>query len=227
MKWLGLLVGVVGLLVALVVIDGIRDFFASLYEAKWPFAALFGVAAIAAVVILLRAGRGDAHVIRSNDDLVRELRSTVDGATDWLFCVGSRGRDHEYLQAIEDRVNQHADLVYTRVLCGEPHHAVMKNHLLKLPSNAQRVRVALLSADACQEPEQSICASQERAVIVVPAVGKFDRYDSGIVVSRKQDVFAVKRYIEDLYGAATPLKTRAELEALKPTRTQPVEATGA
>lgn len=151
-KWLSLIAGAVVPGFVLALSPGARHAVADAYNAKWPLAVLTGLA-LTALIATFALRRGDARVISSNDDLVRELRATVDQAADWLCCVGWRGRNHEYLQAIEDRIAGNSRLRYTRVLCGPPHHAVMKNHLARLVKQPGRVRVALLSADACEEPE--------------------------------------------------------------------------
>jgi hypothetical protein len=224
-KWLSLLVGGIVPVVVLLVSEDARDFVADAYNAKWPFAVLSGVAIILAIWIWLVRGRGEARVIVSNDDLIHELRAIVDDAAESLLCVGSRGRDHEYFRAIEDRLQAKRQLRHTRVLWGAPHHEVMKKHLVSVAKKVTekgRVRVALLDPATTDEPEQSICANERRAVIVVAAVGEFGRYDSGILVSNKRDVKAVIQYVEALYDHATPL-TSAKVKALPTTQTQGVD----
>jgi hypothetical protein len=46
--------------------------------------------------------------------------------------TGSRSRDPTYLAAIETVLAERPSLVCYRVLFGQPHHQVLKDHLLEL-----------------------------------------------------------------------------------------------
>lgn len=71
-------------------------------------------------------------LVDSFEDLLNEKLSIVRNAQEILFITGSRARDINYLQAIEQKVVSTPNLTHIRILFGFPHHQSFKNHLLNL-----------------------------------------------------------------------------------------------
>jgi hypothetical protein len=207
----------------------VRSALTDAYEASWPLAALLGLIVVAAAVGWRILRRRNVKVLTSEDEINAALRATVTKADKLLICVGSRSRDHAYLNAIEERLRDKARLRHKRILCGPPAHDVLKAHLLKiqrLHHDDRAIELGVLDMARCEDPEQSLCASENRAVIVVPALGTFGKYDSAIVVTQKRHVEAVVNYCERLWKDARKLKERNDVNALQTTRTRRVEDEG-
>jgi hypothetical protein len=79
------------------------------------------------------AGLGTpAGVVVGAGALFGAMLEVVEGAQEYLVVTGSRSRNQAYLEAIERVLSERPRLVHYRVLFGEPHHQVLKDHLLRL-----------------------------------------------------------------------------------------------
>ncbi len=180
-KLLGL-VSTVLAIVVFVVSRPVREALLDAYQADWPVLLALGVAVVAAAWLGLNK-RG-VRFVTDSKSLQDELRKTVDSAEEKLYCVGSRSRDVEYLKQIRQRVSSHENMKHYRVLFGPPAHEALKRHLqelAKLPGD--RVSIGLLDLASCKEPEQSLCASERRAVVIVPQLGAFGAYESAVIIT--------------------------------------------
>jgi hypothetical protein len=206
---------------ALAFVSGVRDLFADAYSARWPVAAALGLA-LAACAWLALSGRG-VRVITKNEELQKELRKTIKSSRKRLVCVGSRSRDRDYLKLILSRISSNNDLRHSRVLCGPPARETLKEHLEKLAGLPEdRVYIGLLSSDKCDEPEQSICVSDRRAVVIVPAFGHFDEYEAGLLITKRTLVRDILSHADSLIGISDRIRIK-EITALQTTKPAAVE----
>lgn len=168
--------------------------------------------------------RTRVRVISDNRDLKETLMSIVKDAEGILAVAGSRSRDADYLSLIEDTLEKKPDLVFYRVLCGQPRWNVLQHHLLQLLAiRNPRVRVRGhktlsigLFDDFVHEPEHSICATPSRALIVLPSLRGVEQYDTAAEFMWPADANGYVRFVSDLYGRSTKIESEAEIRALTP-----------
>lgn len=210
--WFGLIATVIGLVLFA------QDPLVDAYDLRWPLAVLAGVL-FALLLWKLIEGHGSVQVVSGRTKIQSELAEIVSNARELLICVGSRSRDHDYLRDIEERVRSQESLRHLRVFCGDPRHTILKQHAKKLmslrasdPVGAGRIKMAICPAE--KEPEPSLCVSESRALVVVPALGKFGRYDSGILLRRPADVKTVRAYAEAMFTSGRELTDMDEIDAL-------------
>lgn len=196
-----------------------REPLADAYDARWPLVAAIAVLSIAFTLSLLR-GRRRVRIVNGHDKIHTELTRMVGEASTELFCVGSRSRDADYLKDIEERIRNQTSLRHYRVLCGEPRHEILKRHAVKLiemraadSQSAGRIRLGMCPAG--DELEPAVCVTEDRALVVVPALGRYGRFDSAIVLSRSADVKTVRDYVETMLANSRELTTVDEARALQ------------
>jgi hypothetical protein len=161
-----------------------------------------------------------ASLVHGHRELLDSLLAVVHGAEECLVASGSRSRDPDYLQTIENRLASTA-VVHYRVLCGPPHWSVLKSHLLRLqemrsgsiPGGDPRILIGLLS-DFRREPERFICANERRAVLILPSLNGLEHYDTGLDLDGEQYGMAYVRLVQEMYAASQPVETESDILAL-------------
>lgn len=168
----------------------------------------------------LAAATVGMRLIRSNNELMRGLLGVVADAEHYIAAAGSRSRDPEYLDAIEQAVSS-STVVHYRVLCGPPHWSILRSHLVNLleiksrgfPSGNARIFIGLVT-DFRREPERFICANEGRAVVVLPSLNGMERYDTALELEGPEYGIAYTRLIQEMYAASHPIETVEEAMAL-------------
>lgn len=169
------------------------------------------------VLTVPRHGMGVPRLVRGHEELTDCLRSLVSDAQECLVATGSRSRDPAYLATIEEKV-EHSRVVHYRILYGPPHWPVLRSHLLRLDelrSNASvsgdpRILIGLVE-DFRRDPECFICASERRAVLILPSLSGLAHYDTGLELEGEEYGIGYVRLVKELYAAARPLETRPEI----------------
>lgn len=215
--WLGLISTIAGLTIlgATLAPGPLAD----AYRARWPLLLVIGILLVALVLSVIRGSRA-IRVIEGQSQIHAELAEIVSSARTLLICVGSRSRDHDYLRDIEERVRSQESLRHVRVFCGDPRHSILKQHAEKLmtmratdPTVAGRIRMAICPAN--EELEPALCVSEDRAFVVVPALGAYGRYDSAITLRRRADVETVRAYAEAMFTSGRELTCLDDVNALQ------------
>lgn len=163
---------------------------------------------------------GDIRLVRGHRALLDSLLAVVLDAQECLVTTGSRSRDPDYLRAIEDRVASSA-VVHYRVLCGPPHWAVLKSHLLRLqevrsespPGGNPRIMIGLLE-DLRREPEHFICTNERRAILILPSLNGLEHYDTALDLEGREYGTAYVRLVQEMYAASQPVETAEDILAL-------------
>jgi len=211
--WLGLIAAIAGL-GALA-----RGPIGDAYDARWPLLVAIGILLVCLGAALVR-GQRRIRIVNGHENIHAELTRMVAKANEVLYCVGSRSRDTDYLRDIEERVRSQTSLRHYRVLCGEPRHEILKQHAVKLmemravdSQSTGRIRLAICSA--ADELEPAVCVTDNRALVVTPALGRYGRLDSAIVLDRPADVKTVRHYVETMFANSRELTTAGEVQALQ------------
>lgn len=153
-------------------------------------------------------------------ELLDRLLDVARGAREYLVTTGSRSRDPDYLASIEERL-QGGDVIHYRVLCGPPHWSVLKTHLRRLhemrraaaPGGDPRILLGVVS-DFRREPERFICASERKAVLILPSLNGLEHFDTGLALDGEQYGKAYVRLVQELYAASRPIETDRDIDAL-------------
>lgn len=169
------------------------------------------------------SGRG-AHervsLVCGYPDLLDRLLDVVRGAGQYLVTTGSRSRDPEYLASIEARL-QGGDLTHYRVLCGPPHWSVLKAHLRRLdelrraarPGGDPRILLGVVN-DFRREPERFICASERKAILILPSLNGLEHFDTGLELDGEKYGMAYVRLVQEFYASSRPIETERDVDAL-------------
>ena len=173
--------------------------------------------------------RESIRVIRTHDELATELLSIVNDAERWLVCTGSRSREQNYLEAIENRLRSLPSLVHYRVLYGPPHNELFKRHLTQLLSirdpadrvyGLQTLYIGMFN-NSMLEPEKFVSANEKRALVVFPSLTGVGRFDTALVLSDPQDVDSLIRYVQELYRCSQIVESPSEVAQLPVLRQSP------
>jgi hypothetical protein len=145
----------------------------------------------------------------------------VQGARDVLLVTGSRSRDRDYLDAVEEVLAQRPALVHYRVLFGPPHRQVLKDHLLRLlalrdprdRSHGYKTLHLGLIEDQVGQPERFLCVSERAAVAPIPSLTSADAFDSGVLLGPGPAARLVE-HVRQCYAAARKIETPAAVGTL-------------
>jgi len=161
-------------------------------------------------------------LVTSWDELVRWNMRIVKEARSVLVTTGSRSRDEEHLRGIEAKLTACPELVYYRVLFGNPFTDLFKEHLLRLvdlrPSvgrTSGRRTLYIGRYTSQRQPEAFICANDTHALVAQPSCRCLGGYDTAIVHSTPEVVMGYAELVRQLYQASEPLESRALVEALE------------
>lgn len=163
------------------------------------------------------------QLVESYDDVQAALWSVVDEASRFLVCAGSRSRDEAYLRLIEDRLRAEPELSYCRLLFGPPHHAVLRDHLLRVIEIRDPRRTAQgagksifigLHDDITTEPERFVCANEHRAVLPQLSLNGLSLYDTAFVVNDPERAEKWASRLREAYYAGRRIETAADIRAL-------------
>lgn len=147
----------------------------------------------------------------------------VQNANEILLTTGSRSRDKNYLNAIEEKLSTNTSITYYRVLINEPHHDIFKKHLSKLfdyrdpkqrENGGQKLYLSLFK-DTYSESEKFVCANEKEALIVLPSFTLVSRYDTALVIEHQDGVDGVISYVKNLHIKSKEIKTREEVDAIE------------
>lgn len=163
------------------------------------------------------------RVIKSHDELVASNKRIVNEAQDVLFTTGSRSRDEKYLKSIENRIRKVRRLTHYRVLFGEPHHTVLKKHLLNLlklrdPEDRslgyQTLHLGLFD-DYASQFDTYLLGNESEVLVLLPSLLGVGQYDSGVVFTGQSEVEGLLRFVKDLYGRSAKVETVAAINQLQ------------
>jgi hypothetical protein len=167
-----------------------------------------------------------AHPVRTTVSLLRLYHdvqakhfSIANNARKFLICFGSRARDVQYLNAIEESLKHYPSLTYSRILFHPPFHQVLQDHLLKVlllrspydrSEGFQTVNLCLYN-DFIRQPEINICMNESEANLVLPSMHIPGAYDTSMVLSDPQAIRAWQTLANDLYRSSTPIESAEDV----------------
>lgn len=157
----------------------------------------------------------DAHLVTSGSELSAALIDVVRNARKCLVAVGSRSSEPTYLQQIEQAMESRQELIHYRILIGQPHSQVLKDHLLRLlkicdaeteRSSAKRLYISIRT-DLTRYYERFFVASEQAAVAILPSGTSPMNFDTGLVVHDSL-------YVQGLLQHGKALYSKHRLEAV-------------
>ena len=173
-------------------------------------------------------------VLRTPGDILAEEIRITNEAKKTLATTGSRSRDPEYLDAIVRRLAAESTLVYYRVLMGSPYNQVLKDHLVRVlnlrdpkgRTHGYQTLFLGLFDDDLKESEKFICASERRALVVLPSLTSVGRFDTALVYEAESDAQACVQFVQQLYQASKPIETTQQVSALQVLRSGQAPSAG-
>lgn len=205
---------------------GPYEFLGGAFDGRTAYLIVAGIASVIALNwVVIRSGwlalvTGRVTLIASADELQRELTKVVKSSRRFLVCTGSRTRSSEYLSGIINHLRDNSRLVHYRILYGPPQHPELVNHLkalIKLRDPAdhslgyQTLHIGVMPPASL---ELSLCASEKRAVVVLPSLNSAGNFDSGIVVSRPRQAERLVNHVKELYPSAAKCETEHAIDSL-------------
>jgi transcriptional regulator with XRE-family HTH domain len=163
-----------------------------------------------------------AEVVCAFEQLQSAMLQVVITAERTLAAVGSRSRDPAYLEAIERALTERPRLVHWRVLIGQPHRQVLKDHLVRLlalrdPADRthgmQTLHLGMVD-DPVREPERFFVASESRAVVMIPSLTTAGALDTGVILLHPVQARGLVEHAKQLYAAAVKIESPAAVQAL-------------
>jgi transcriptional regulator with XRE-family HTH domain len=160
-------------------------------------------------------------------DLRAAMIEVVVFAREYLVVLGSRSRDARYLEAIEAAVEQHSTLVHYRVLFGPPHHAMLKDHLLRLiklrdpgdrSTGVKTLHLGMIG-DTVATPERFLVASENQAVVPIPSLTSAEAFDCGMLLGAAVSTRLLD-HARQCYAASQKIETDQALRDLETVRRQ-------
>lgn len=153
---------------------------------------------------LLKDGRAPT-VVRTARDLVAENIAIVQAAREFLYVVGTRSRDEDYLCAIEAAIKNNSNLIHYRILPPTPVSRAMAAHIQRLfeirsPTESYHAGTQSLYVtrfeDARNYPlECCVCMNEATALLVLPSVNTPFSYDTAIIFEDGDMIEGWKRWI--------------------------------
>jgi hypothetical protein len=122
------------------------------------------------------------------------------------------GRDPDYLTSIEAKLARQPDVVHYRVLFGPPRRRVLKEHLAHLlqvrnPESRQGGNKTIfigLFEDLAKEPENGVCANENRAFVRLPSMNGMQKHDTGIEFRGPAHASRYVRLVQELDDVGRP-----------------------
>ncbi|MFA8451909.1 MAG: hypothetical protein ACEPOW_14535 [Bacteroidales bacterium] len=162
----------------------------------------------------------DTAIVHGEKSIERLNKNIIDSANQYLFCIGSRSRDGNYLKRIEANFSDKKDLIHYRVLWGYPHREVLTDHLKSLTKisspqkRPQRLHIGIFS-DYYKEAERCICVNESEAVIILPSLTEVGKYDTALHITKKKTVKSIIEYCRELYHSGDELTSIVDIDKLK------------
>ena len=159
------------------------------------------------------------RLIRTAGELKATLFHIVEEANECLMTTGSRSRDPDYLTCIEAKLARQPDVVHYRVLFGPPRRQVFKDHLQHLlqirdPESRRAGNKTIFVGmfdDLSKEPENFICANENRAFVRLPSMNGMQKYDTGIEFRGPAHASRYVRLVQELYSASRCLESEPDI----------------
>lgn len=166
-----------------------------------------------------------AHAVRllpSYDELLGALEDVVRGAHHCLVAAGSRSRDVPYLAEIERVLKERSRLVHYRLLFGPPRWQLLKDHLVRLlelrDPDSWEQGIKTLHIGICEdpwEPARFFCASERRAVVMLPSLTTAGNFDCGVLLLDPSDALSLVQHGKQLYPGMRKLETLDAVRELR------------
>jgi transcriptional regulator with XRE-family HTH domain len=157
------------------------------------------------------------HAVRllpSYDELLGTLEEVVRGAHHCLVAAGSRSRDIPYLAEIERVVEERPRLVHYRLLFGPPRWQPLKDHLVRLlelrDPDSWEQGTKTLHIGICEdpwEPARFFCASERRAVVMLPSLTTAGNFDCGVLLLDPSDAQGLVQHGKQVYPGMRKLES--------------------
>jgi len=158
------------------------------------------------------------RLLTSSEELVRTNLEIVRSARKFICATGSRSRDTEYLEAIEQSVSLNGSLAYSRILFRTAITPQMVKHLRRMidirntgDEPRQSVSIAIYDSVRTYPLEATMCLNENKALFVLPSINGAWRYDTAIVFEEPTVIEGWRRWIEEMYRAGESIKTAAQL----------------
>jgi hypothetical protein len=164
----------------------------------------------------------EIRLVTSGTELARALFDVLHEAHEYLVAVGSRSQQPAYLQEIERVLESRPDLIHYRILIGQPHSQILKDHLLRLLelrrlSSGNGFRKTLhigIQEDLTYHYERFFVANEQSAVVMLPSANSHMNFDTGLIVHNLSYVQGLLQHGQALYGKDR-LESVTAIEGLK------------
>ena len=162
------------------------------------------------------------RLLTTPDEILTTNLEIVRAASKFLCATGSRSRDSEYLDAIEQRVTENPSLAYFRILFGTPLTPQMVRHLRRMigirdgnEEPRQTISIGVYTSVRTYPSEATICLNERTALFVLPSIHGAWRYDTAVVFEEPSVIEGWHRWIEEMYRAGKPISMAAEITKLE------------
>ena len=162
------------------------------------------------------------RLLTTPEEILKTNLEIVGTASKFLCATGSRSRDSEYLDAIEQRISKDPSFAYFRILFGTPLTPQMVRHLRRIvairESNEeprQPISIGVYASLRTYPSEATICLNERMALFVLPSIHGAWRYDTAVVFEEPAVIEGWHRWIEEMYRAGKPIGTLAEITKLE------------
>jgi transcriptional regulator with XRE-family HTH domain len=158
------------------------------------------------------------RLLTTSDEILKTNVEIARTAHQFICTTGSRSRDTEYLDAIENSVSAHPNLAYFRILFDTPVTPQMVKHLRRIIAirNAGEeprlsISVGIYSNPKTYPSEATTCLNERTALFVLPSINGAWRYDTAVVFDEPSVVQGWRRWIEEMYRVGKSIKTLADV----------------
>ncbi len=162
------------------------------------------------------------RLLTTSEEILKTNLEIVGAASKFLCATGSRSRDGEYLDAIEQRVTENPSLAYFRILFGTPLTPQMVQHLRRIidirdgnEEPRQTISIGVYASVRTYPLEATICLNERMALFVLPSIHGAWRYDTAVVFEEPAVIEGWHRWIEEMYRAGKPISSTAEITKLE------------
>jgi transcriptional regulator with XRE-family HTH domain len=170
----------------------------------------------------LTLGFSAPRLLTTPDEILKTNLKIVRAASTFLCTTGSRSRDNEYLDAIEQSVTKNPSLAYFRILFGTPMTPQMVRHLRRIidirnsnEESRQTISIGIYASVRTYPSEATICLNERMALFVLPSIHGAWRYDTAVVFEEPAVIEGWHRWIEEMYRAGNPIGTPADIARLE------------
>ena len=145
-----------------------------------------------------------AKLIHDEKRLQESLTRIVRDAGVLLYATGSRSRIKAYLDLIEERVKNNADLSYTRILFGPIRTKELEVHCREMFSLTATKRVKIVTIDdSSRHTEVFFTANEHESILVISSLNAIGKFDCGLHLKGKLHLKALL-VLENYSRAASP-----------------------